>query len=95
MIWETFVKYLVGRIADCRARLSLADLHEADLRTTNKSEPFNGFAKWLFFGGEGTIASNDRAEQRKIIKYNHSTFAGECCAFCLCLCGFIGSVIEA
>ncbi len=38
---------------------------------TNKSEQFNGFAKKLFFGGEGEIAENIRHEQRKIIKYNH------------------------
>lgn len=38
---------------------------------TNKSESFNGFAKWLFFGGEGIIAENHRERQRKIIKYNH------------------------
>jgi TnpA family transposase len=38
---------------------------------TNKSEAFNGFTKWLSFGGEGIIAENDRDEQRKIIKYNH------------------------
>ena len=37
---------------------------------TNKSEEFNGFTKWLFFGGEGMIAENLRYEQRKIIKYN-------------------------
>ena len=38
---------------------------------TNKSEQLNGFAKKLFFGGEGVIAENLRHEQRKIIKYNH------------------------
>ena len=38
---------------------------------TNKSEAFNGFVKWLAFGGGGVIAENDRDEQRKIIKYNH------------------------
>jgi hypothetical protein len=37
----------------------------------NKSEAFNGFLKWLFFGGEGVITENCREEQRKIIKYNH------------------------
>ena len=31
----------------------------------------NDFVKWLAFGGGGVIAENDRAEQRKIIKYNH------------------------
>lgn len=38
---------------------------------TNKSEQFNDFAKWLFFGGQGIIAENVRHEQRKVIKYNH------------------------
>ncbi len=37
----------------------------------NKSESFNGFLKWLFFGGEGIITENRREEQRKIVKYNH------------------------
>ncbi len=38
---------------------------------TNKSEAFNGYAKWVAFGGQGIIAENNRDEQRKIIKYNH------------------------
>jgi TnpA family transposase len=38
---------------------------------TNKSEEFNNFAQWLFFGSEGIISDNVRHEQRKIIKYNH------------------------
>ena len=38
---------------------------------TNKSEEFNGFVKWAFFGGEGIIAENVLHEQRKIVKYNH------------------------
>jgi TnpA family transposase len=38
---------------------------------TNKSEQFNAFAKWSFFGGQGIIAENIRHEQRKVIKYNH------------------------
>ena len=38
---------------------------------TNKTEEFNQFVKWLFFGGEGVIAENIRHEQRKVIKYNH------------------------
>jgi TnpA family transposase len=38
---------------------------------TNKSEEFNNFAQWLFFGSDGVIADNVRHEQRKIIKYNH------------------------
>jgi hypothetical protein len=31
----------------------------------------NRFAKWIAFGREGTISTNDRDEQRKLIKYNH------------------------
>ncbi len=38
---------------------------------TNKSESFNNFAKWLAFGSDGTIRTNDRDAQRKIVKYNH------------------------
>jgi TnpA family transposase len=38
---------------------------------TNKSEEFNNFAQWSFFGSEGIVAENVRYEQRKIIKYNH------------------------
>nr|WP_262983482.1 transposase [Bacillus toyonensis] len=34
--------------------------------TKNKSESFNGFAKWLFFGGEGIIAENNRERQKKL-----------------------------
>lgn len=51
----------------------LADAHLRDTiqAATNKSESFNGFTKWLFFGGDGIIAHNDRDQQRKIIKYNH------------------------
>ena len=38
---------------------------------TNKSEAFNKFIQWCFFGGTGMIAENNRDEQRKLIKYNH------------------------
>jgi len=38
---------------------------------TNKSEQFNNFAKWAFFGGQGIIAENVLHEQRKVIAYNH------------------------
>ena len=36
----------------------------------NKAEAYNGFAKWVFFGGEGIISTNNRSEQEKCIKYN-------------------------
>ena len=46
------------------------ELRQTIQAATNKSEEFNGFVKWLFFGGDGVIAENIRHEQRKIIKYN-------------------------
>ena len=45
-------------------------LRKAIHAETNKSEEYNGFAKWAFFGNEGVIAENFRHEQRKIVKYN-------------------------
>ena len=57
---EFLLKYLAS--AELRALIQAA---------TNKSESFNGFTQWIAFGGEGVIATNDREEQRKIIKYNH------------------------
>ena len=64
----------LGRVL--RTEFLLKYLGSAELRSivqaaTNKSEAYNGFTQWVGFGGEGTIASNDREEQRKIIKYNH------------------------
>ncbi|EKU96852.1 transposase, TnpA family [Leptolyngbya sp. PCC 7375] len=38
---------------------------------TNKSESFNAFVQWLAFGGAGILRTNNREEQRKLIKYNH------------------------
>lgn len=38
---------------------------------TNKSEQFNNFTQWAFFGGQGIIAENVLHEQRKVIGYNH------------------------
>ena len=38
---------------------------------TNKSELFNKYAQWVFFGGGGLITESVRDEQRKLIKYNH------------------------
>jgi TnpA family transposase len=58
-----------------RTGFLLQYLGDAELRSTiqaatNKSESFNDFVQWLAFGGS-VITENDRAEQRKIIKYNH------------------------
>ncbi len=51
--------------------LSDEELRSTIQAATNKSESFNGFTNWLFFGGDGIIAENHRERQRKIIKYNH------------------------
>jgi len=64
----------LGRVI--RTHFLLHYLGDAELRSTiqsatNKSEAFNGFAKWAFFGGEGVITHNRRVEQRKCIKFNH------------------------
>lgn len=55
--------FLLGYIDDVEVRRTI---HAA----TNKSEEFNGFVKWAFFGGEGIIAENVQHEQRKIVRYN-------------------------
>lgn len=64
----------LGRVV--RTQFLLKYINDVELRrtihaATNKSEEFNNFTKWLFFGGEGIIAENIRHEQRKVIKYNH------------------------
>jgi hypothetical protein len=33
-------------------------------------EAYNGFAKWIFFGGDGVISDNDPEEQERRLKYN-------------------------
>jgi len=50
--------------------LSDPEMRKQITEMTNKVEAYNGFAGWLFFGGEGIIAENDPEEQEKIIKYN-------------------------
>jgi TnpA family transposase len=64
----------LGRVV--RTAFLLQYLADQELRATiqaatNKSEQFNCFLKWVFFGGEGVITENSRDEQRKVIKYNH------------------------
>lgn len=55
--------FLLQYLSDPQLRQQITD-------RTNKVEAYNGFAKWLFFGGEGIIAENDPEEQEKMIKYN-------------------------
>lgn len=50
--------------------ISDVELRRTINSATNKNEEFNGFTKWVFFGGEGVIAENLMVEQHKIIKYN-------------------------
>jgi TnpA family transposase len=64
----------LGRVV--RTGFLLRYLADQELRSTiqaatNKSEQFNRFLKWVFFGGEGVITENSRDAQRKVIKYNH------------------------
>lgn len=64
----------LGRVI--RTSFLLRYINDPELRSTihaatNKSEQFNNFAQWSFFGNEGIIAENIRHEQRKVIKYNH------------------------
>jgi len=49
--------------------ISDIQLREQITATTNKVEAYNGFSKWVFFGGEGVITENDPEEQEKRIKY--------------------------
>lgn len=51
--------------------LSDATLREQITASTNKVEAYNGFAQWLFFGGDGLIQEADPEEQEKRLKYNH------------------------
>ncbi len=55
--------YLLRYISDEPLRVNVTG-------ATNKSESFNGFSKYLNFGGE-VIAQNEPIEQEKIIKYGH------------------------
>nr|WP_265340964.1 transposase [Bacillus mycoides] len=56
--------FLLQYMADAGLRITIQS-------ATNKSETFNRFTKWSFFGGDGIITENDREKQRKIITYNH------------------------
>jgi len=56
--------FLLDYIDDIELRKSI---HAA----TNKSEEFNNFTQWAFFGGKGIIAENIRHEQQKVVGYNH------------------------
>jgi len=55
--------YLLDFISDIKLREKITE-------STNKTESYNDFSKWFFFGGEGVIRENSIDEQTKIIKYN-------------------------
>lgn len=64
----------MGRVK--RTEFLLKYISDIDLRriiqeSTNKSEAYNGFIKWINFGSDGVIKENNKEEQKKMIKYNH------------------------
>ena len=67
--------FALGRAV--RTGFLLRYIADPELQTTiqaamNKNESFNNFARWVAFGGDGTIAENDRLDQRKSVKYTHA-----------------------
>lgn len=59
----------VVRTAFLLQYISDIDLRRTITATTNKVEAYNGFSKWLFFGGDGIISDNNPEQQKKSIKY--------------------------
>lgn len=51
--------------------IDTAELRKVISAATNKSEAWNNFIQWVFFGSEGIIQENVAHEQRKMIKYSH------------------------
>lgn len=49
--------------------ISKLELRQDVTANTNKIEAYNGFAKWLSFGGD-VVATNDPHEQQKRLRYN-------------------------
>lgn len=71
-LYQAFAE--LGRLV--RTAFLLNFIGDAELRhtvttATNTSEAWNGFIKWIAFGGDGVIRQNNREEQRKFIRYNH------------------------
>jgi TnpA family transposase len=59
-----------------RTLFLLKYIDDSDVRkmigaATNKSEQFNAFVKWVFFGNDRVIAENVAYEQQKLVKYSH------------------------
>lgn len=55
--------YLLDFISDM-------ELREKITESTNKTESYNAFSSWSFFGGEGVIRENNLDDQTKSVKYN-------------------------
>lgn len=55
--------YLLDFISDI-------ELREKITESTNKTESYNAFASWSFFGVEGVIRENNLDDQTKSVKYN-------------------------
>ncbi|MDK2587516.1 Tn3 family transposase [Romboutsia sedimentorum] len=55
--------YLLDFISDI-------ELREKITESINKTESYNAFASWSFFGGEGVIRENNLDDQTKSVKYN-------------------------
>jgi TnpA family transposase len=71
-LYQAFAE--LGRLV--RTVFLLDFIHDAELRhtvttATNTAETWNGFTKWIAFGGDGVIRQSSREEQRKFIRYNH------------------------
>lgn len=49
--------------------LSDPQLREQITRATNKAEAYNGYTKWLHFGGDGYLRSRDPELQEKAVKF--------------------------
>ena len=63
----------IGRVV--RTEFLLRFLSSQELRrritaATNKAESYNGFSKWLFFGGDGIVPDLDPEDREKRMKFN-------------------------
>jgi hypothetical protein len=50
--------------------LSSQELRRQITAATNKAESYNGFSKWLLFGGDGIVPDLDPEDREKRLKFN-------------------------
>ena len=67
--------FALGRAV--RTGILLRSTADPELQATiqaamDKNESCNNVARWVAFGGDGTIAGNDRLEQRTSVTYTHA-----------------------